>query len=54
MKLKTPFPIIKNTSSDMRVMQNSNYVTTPKTREEFWNKKGAQYPNESSDITYEV
>jgi len=54
MTLKTPFFIIKNTSSDTRIMQRSNYVTTPEPREELWNRKGDQNPNKLIDITHEV
>ena len=36
MKLKTPFSVIKNVFSDIKVMHDFNYTTPPETRDEFW------------------
>ena len=38
MKLRTPFSVIKNALSDIRVMHDFNYEIPAETREEFWKK----------------
>ena len=38
MKLRTPFSVIKNALSNIRVMNNFNYEVPAKTREEFGKK----------------
>ena len=54
MKLRTPFSVIKNALSDIRVMHDFNYITPAETREEFWEKECDQYPTKSTCKTYEV
>ena len=39
MKLKTPFSVIKNALSDIRVMHDFNYEIPAETREEFWKEE---------------
>ena len=36
MKLRTPFSVIKNALSDIRVMHDFNYELPSETREEIW------------------
>ena len=36
MKLRTPFSVIKNALSDIRVMHDFNYEIPTETRDEFW------------------
>ena len=39
MKIKTPFSVIKNALSDIRVMHDFNYEIPAETREEFWKEE---------------
>ena len=39
MKLRTPFSVIKNALSDIRVMHDFNYEIPAETREEFWKEE---------------
>ena len=54
MKLKTPFSLIKNVLSDIKVMHDFNYTIPPETRDEFWRNEGDVYPTNSTCKTYEV
>ena len=47
MKLRTPFSVIKNALSDIRVMHDFNYEIPSETREEFW-KDECEIPPTSS------
>ena len=54
MNLKTPFNVIKNALSDIKVMHDFNYIAPPETREEFWNNECHLHPTNSTCKSYEV
>ena len=54
MKLKTPFSVIKNVFSDIKVMRDFNYTIPPETREEFWKNECDLHPTKSTCKTYDV
>ena len=53
MKLRTPFSIIKNAFSDIRVMHDFNYEIPAETREEFWNNECDIHPTSLTCKVYE-
>ena len=53
MKLGTPFSLIKNALSDIRVMHDFNYEIPTETREEFWKDECAIHPTSSTCKVYE-
>ncbi len=53
MKLRTPFSMIKNALSDIRVMHDFNYEIPTETREEFWEEECEIHPTSSTCKVYE-
>ena len=53
MKLRTPFSVIKNALSDIRVMHDFNYEIPAKTREEFWKEECEIHPTSSTCKVYD-
>ena len=53
MKLRTPFSVIKNALSDIRVMHDFNYEIPSETREEFWNDECEIHPTSSTCKVYD-
>ena len=53
MKLKTPFSVIKNALSDIRVMHDFNYEIPAETREEFWKEDCEVHPTSSTCKVYD-
>ena len=53
MKLRTPFSVIKNAFSDIRVMHDFNYEIPSETREEFWNDECEIHPTSSICKVYD-
>ena len=53
MKLKTPFSVIKNALSDIRVMHDFNYEIPSETREEFWKNECEIHPTSSTCKVYD-
>ena len=43
MKLKTPFSVIKNVLSDIKVMHDFNYTIPTESRDEFWKNEWRNY-----------
>ena len=53
MKLRTPFSVIKNALSDIRVMHDFNYEIPVETREEFWKEECEIHPTSSTCKVYD-
>ncbi len=53
MKLRTPFSVIKNALSDIRVMHDFNYEFPADTREEFWEEECDIHPTSSTCKVYD-
>ena len=53
MRLRTPFSVIKNALSDIRVMHDFNYEIPFKTREEFWKEECEIHPTSSTCKVYD-
>ena len=53
MKLRTPFSVIKNALSDIRVMHDFNYEIPAETREEFWKEECEVHPTSSTCKVYD-
>ena len=53
MKLRTPFSVIKNAFSDIRVMHDFNYEIPAETREDFWKDACEIHPTSSTCKVYE-
>ena len=53
MKLGTPFSLIKNALSDIRVMHDFNYEIPTETREEFWKDECEIHPTSSTCKVYD-
>ena len=53
MKLRTPFSVIKNAFSDIRVMHDFNYEIPAETREDFWKDECEIHPTSSTCKVYD-
>ena len=53
MKLRSPFSVIKNALSDIRVMHDFNYEIPAETREEFWKEECEIHPTSSTCKVYD-
>ena len=53
MKLGTPFSLIKDALSDIRVMHDFNYEIPSETREEFWKEECEIHPTFSTCKVYD-
>ena len=53
MRLRTPFSVIKNALSDIRVMHDFNYEIPADTREEFWKDECELHPTSLTCKVYE-
>ena len=53
MKLRTPFSMIKNALSDIRVMHDFNYEVPAEAREEFWKEECEVHPTSSTCKVYD-
>ena len=53
MKLKTPFSVINNALSDIRVIHDSNYEIPNETREEFWKEECEIHSTSSTCKVYD-
>ena len=53
MKLRTPFSVIKNALSDIRVMHDFNYEIPAEAREEFWKEACEVHPTSSTCKVYD-
>ena len=53
MKLRTPFFVIKNALSDIRVMHDFNYEIPAETREELWKEECEIHPTSSTCKVYD-
>ena len=53
MKIRTPFSVIKNALSDIRVMHDFNYEIPTKTREQFWEDECEIHPTSSTCKVYD-
>ena len=53
MKLRTPFSIIRNAFSDIRVMHDFNYEIPSETKEELWKEESEIHSTSSTCKVYD-
>ena len=53
MRLKTPFSVIKNALSDIRVMHDFNYEIPVETKDEFWKEECEIHTTSSTCKVYD-